>query len=62
MKIKMNYTKYTWVGNRINDADMQRLYYLKQVSRKPITKMVAEAVSEYLSRQPKIMINGGDIA
>jgi hypothetical protein len=44
-----SYRKFTWVGNRIPDEDMASLYRLKQETRKPITVLVAEAVSQYLS-------------
>jgi hypothetical protein len=44
----MSYPKYTWVGNRISQEDMKRLYEIKKATRKPITRMVAEAVSIYL--------------
>ena len=43
-----SYRKFTWVGNRIADEDMASLYRLKQETRKPITVLVAEAVSQYL--------------
>lgn len=49
----MRYTKYTWVGNRISDADMADLYRMKLRTRRPITALVAEAVSSYiLSHKP----------
>jgi len=44
----MGYTKYTWVGNRISDADMADLYRMKLRTHRPITALVAEAVSRYL--------------
>jgi len=44
----MRYTKYTWVGNRISDADMADLYMMKLRTRRPITALVAEAVSSYI--------------
>ncbi len=44
----MSYPKYSWVGNRIAEADMAVLYKLKMQSKRPITAMVAEAVSQYL--------------
>jgi hypothetical protein len=44
----MSYPKYAWVGNKIADSDMFALYKLKQQIRKPITAMVAEAVSRYV--------------
>lgn len=51
--IKLSYPKYTWVGNRISNEDMERLYRLKQTIRKPITIMVAEAVREYVIKQSR---------
>ena len=47
---KVPYRKYTWVGNQISEEDMASLHALKQKTRKPITVMVAEAVSQYLVR------------
>ncbi|CAG1006786.1 hypothetical protein METP2_03795 [Methanosarcinales archaeon] len=44
----MSYTRYSWVGNRIAEADMAALYKRKKATRKPITAMVAEAVSQYV--------------
>ena len=44
----MGYTKYTWVGNRISDADMADLYRMKLRTRRPITALVAEAVCVYI--------------
>jgi predicted DNA-binding protein len=49
----MKYAKYSWVGNRIECEDMERLYYLKQKVRKPITVLVAEAVKLYLKEAEK---------
>ena len=40
----MAYARYAWVANRIKREDMNRLYYLKQETKKPITRLVAEAV------------------
>ena len=45
----MSYPRYPWIGNRISAEDMGKLYRLKQANKKPITKMVAEAVTQYLS-------------
>ena len=44
----MGYTKYAWVGNRISDTDMADLYRMKLRTRRPITALVAEAVSSYI--------------
>jgi hypothetical protein len=44
----MSLPKYAWVGNRISDCDMEALYNLKMQTRKPITEMVADAVSQYI--------------
>jgi len=35
------------VANRIEREDMKILYYLKQEIRKPITRLVAEAVKQH---------------
>jgi hypothetical protein len=40
--------RYNWVGNRILAEDMASLYKMKQSTRRPITELVAEAVSEYI--------------
>jgi hypothetical protein len=40
--------RYNWVGNRITETDMASLYAMKQSTRRPITVLVAEAVSEYI--------------
>jgi len=40
--------RYNWVGNRILAEDMASLYRMKQSTRRPITALVAEAVSEYV--------------
>lgn len=45
----MSYPRYPWIGNRISEEDMFLLYRLKQQTRKPITVLVSEAVSQYLS-------------
>lgn len=44
----MSYPKYSWVGNKISSEDMAALYKRKKAIRKPITAMVAEAVSKYV--------------
>ncbi len=44
----MSYPKYSWVGNKISQEEMAALYKKKKATRKPITAMVAEAVSQYL--------------
>ncbi len=49
----MAYTKYAWVGNQITDEDMCTLYQIKEKDGTPITKQVAEAVREYLTRKNK---------
>ncbi|KAA0250875.1 MAG: hypothetical protein DWB56_07965 [Candidatus Jettenia sp.] len=48
-RMSMGYPKYAWVGNRISRENMEVLYKLKVEIRKPITKMVAEAVELYIS-------------
>lgn len=47
----MKYRKYTWIGNRVSDEDMQRLYRIRQETWKRITEQVAEAVKDYIDRQ-----------
>lgn len=44
----MKFSKYTWVGNRISEENMAKLYQLKIKDKKPITWMVAEAVAMYI--------------
>lgn len=44
----MGYRKYAWIGNRISEEDMARLYKIKMETKKPITKIVAEAVKLYI--------------
>ena len=43
--------KYNWVGNLIDDNDMCLLYQRKQKDGITITKQVAEAVKEYITRK-----------
>jgi hypothetical protein len=40
--------RYNWVGNLIAQTDLANLYAMKQSTRRPITVLVAEAVSEYI--------------
>jgi len=44
----MSYPKYGWVGNKISEEDMAVLYKRKKATKKSITAMVAEAVSQYV--------------
>ncbi|MDO8726941.1 MAG: hypothetical protein Q7J35_12800 [Candidatus Methanoperedens sp.] len=44
----MSYPKYGWIGNKISESDMASLYRMKTKTRRPITAMVAEAVSQYV--------------
>jgi hypothetical protein len=50
-KDKQNYPRYTWVGNRISKSDMAKLYNLKVQTKTPITRIVSQAVKEFLNRQ-----------
>jgi hypothetical protein len=43
--------KYNWVGNLIDDNDMCILYQIKEKDGITITKQVAEAVKEYITRK-----------
>ena len=47
--IIMGYRKYNWIGNKISDDDMGKLYRIKKKTKRPITKLVAEAVREYVA-------------
>lgn len=47
----MSFPRYAWVGNQISEADMRRLYQLKLKNKKPITRMVEEAVKLYVARR-----------
>ncbi len=49
----MGFVRYAWVANRIEVEDMEKLYYLKQKVRKPITVLLAEAVELYLKEIEK---------
>lgn len=49
----MSYPKYGWVGNKISEEDMAALYNRKKATRKTITTMVAEAVSQYVKEVGK---------
>jgi hypothetical protein len=49
----MSYPRYTWVGNKISEEDMAALYQRKKATKKPITAMVAEAVSKYVNEVGK---------
>ncbi len=48
MRYGKTYPKYAWVGNQISDTDMACLYRMKQKTKRPITSLVAEAVSRYI--------------
>lgn len=43
------YRKHTWVGNKITAENMAELYTIKKRTRKPITELVAESVTRYIS-------------
>lgn len=46
----MGYRKYGWAGNKIDDKDMSTLYQIKKKTKRPITKLVAEAIKEYVTK------------
>ena len=50
-KEKPRYPRYSWVGNRISESDMERLYKLKVKTKTPITRLVSQAVKEFLDKQ-----------
>lgn len=43
--------KYTWVGNQISEADMTELFKMKTSEHVPITRLVAEAVREFIHKR-----------
>lgn len=45
------YPRYTWVGNRISPEAMAGMYRIRKATGKPITRQVAEAVTQYLKSQ-----------
>lgn len=51
----MGYTRYAWVGNKISDSDMAKLYRLKMKTRRRITEMIAAAVKVYLSQHEQVL-------
>lgn len=53
LREKQRYPKYTWVGNRISASDMFRLYTLKVKTKTPITRIVSQAVKEFLDKHEK---------
>ena len=52
-KEKPHYPRYSWVGNRISKSDMEKLYKLKVKTKTPITRIVSQAVKEFLDKQDK---------
>jgi len=50
-KEEPRYPHYSWVGNRISKSDMERLYKLKVKTKTPITRIVSQAVKEFLDKQ-----------
>jgi hypothetical protein len=57
-KEKPRYPRYSWVGNRISKSDMERLYNLKVKTKTPITRIVSQAVKEFLDKQDKDILCG----
>ena len=52
-KEKPRYPRYSWIGNRISESDMEKLYRLKVKTKTPITRLVSQAVKEFLDKQDK---------
>jgi hypothetical protein len=50
---KPRYPRYAWVGNRISESDMEKLYNLKVKTKTPITRIVSQAVKEFLDKHDK---------
>lgn len=45
----MGYCKYAWIGSQITEETMAKLYQRKLKTKKPITRLVAEAVERYIN-------------
>lgn len=45
------YTRFGWVGNSISDDHMAVMYRIKERTKKPISKQVAEAVARYITTE-----------
>lgn len=43
------YRKYSWVGNKISEEDMSKLYGMKEEKGTPITELVANAVKKFVN-------------
>jgi predicted DNA-binding protein len=41
--------KYSWIGNRVDAEDMEKLHHLSKKVKKPITFLVRDAVKAYLT-------------
>ena len=41
--------KYSWVGNKIDPSDMEKLHHISKQCKKPITHLVRDAVKNYLA-------------
>jgi hypothetical protein len=52
-KEKPRYPHYSWVGNRISESDMEKLYKLKVKTKTPITRLVSQAVREFLDKHDR---------
>jgi hypothetical protein len=48
---KTRFRKYAWVGNKIAEEDMAKLYAIKSEKKIPITKQVSDAVRKYLANR-----------
>jgi len=46
---KTRFRKYAWVGNKIAEEDMAKMYAIKSKKKIPITKQVSDAVKKYLA-------------
>ena len=52
-KEKPRYPRYSWIGNRISESDMEKLYNLKVKTKTPITRLVSQAVKEFLDKHDR---------
>jgi len=47
------YPKHGWLMSSVPESDIHRLYLLREATRTPMTKLLKEAVFEYLKRNEK---------
>lgn len=45
------YPKYSWIGNRLRDDQMEKMVKIREKTKKPLTIIVREALDEYLKKR-----------